>query len=84
MDLTEYEGASPATDASATVEHVTHHRRWSPKRESRDDCPNCGEEFELADRHVLVTLTRGNADAGERHYFCDAACVGEWLNGDAT
>jgi endogenous inhibitor of DNA gyrase (YacG/DUF329 family) len=82
MDLESYEGVSPPRDPSLTVEHVTHHRRWSPNRESTGTCPNCGSEFELADRHVLVTLT-GDESESDRHYFCSKGCVGEWLDGDA-
>jgi hypothetical protein len=83
MDLDTYLGASPAENPSLTVEHVTHHRRWSPKQASTDTCPNCEREFELANRHVLVTLA-GDAAEKDRHYFCSEPCVGEWLADDAA
>ncbi|MFB6068576.1 MAG: hypothetical protein ABEJ90_01455 [Halobacterium sp.] len=83
MDLDRHVGESPTGDDARTVEHVTHHRRWSPNGDSTDTCPNCGAEFDLADRHVLVTLT-GAARDQSRHYFCGADCVGEWLDADAA
>ncbi|WP_336034426.1 hypothetical protein [Halobacterium yunchengense] len=90
MALADYEGRTPASDPRLTVQHVTHHRRWSPERTARDTCTACGTEFDLVDRHVLVrvdpgdpvvdaTGTRSESPPARRRHFCDEACVAAWV-----
>ncbi|MFB6270976.1 MAG: hypothetical protein ABEH83_13605 [Halobacterium sp.] len=83
MALSEYVGRTPGADSDRTVEHVTHHRRWSPERTVFGSCPQCDGEFDLSERHVLVTLG-SDADAeADRRYFCSESCLADWMDGPA-
>lgn len=87
MALADYEGRTPASEPHLTVQHATHHRRWSPEQTARDSCETCGASFDLRNRHVLVRVdddrddrdvraADGNAD---RRYFCGEDCVAAWV-----
>jgi hypothetical protein len=80
MALTDYVGETPRdVDAGLVVERVTTHHRWDPNAEAREHCSNCGTELDLAERHLLATLTSRSYRRGERRYLCDENCVREWI-----
>jgi hypothetical protein len=80
MALSEYTGRTPrGYDQETTVERVAPHQRWDVDGERQGDCSNCGEELQLREKHLLVTLTRKPGRNAERHHLCGQPCLDEWL-----
>lgn len=80
MALSEYVGRTPRREPDLAVEHVTHHRRWSPERTLFGSCPVCDAEFDRSERHVLVTLGGDGRADGDRRYVCSERCLAEWVS----
>jgi len=82
MALTDYVGESPRdVESNLVVERVTTHHRWDPNADASERCSNCGTELDLAERHLLATLTSRSYSREERRYLCDENCVREWVEG---
>jgi hypothetical protein len=76
-------GRTPHQESDLTVEHVTHHHRWSPERTVFGACPVCDGELALLERQVLVTFGDDGGADGDRRYGCSERCLAEWV-GDAA
>ncbi|WP_267643048.1 hypothetical protein [Haloarchaeobius amylolyticus] len=80
MALSEYVGR-PSPTGGATVVRVAPHSHWRPGRNRTEPCAHCGEELDLASRHVLVEVEDEETGETDRLFFQNERCLDEWFEG---